>query len=113
MPQSAPSHRAYAPGVPQVSDIYDAPMTRRETVAPTVPRATGISPAPAPTLPGATPGGAEPVTQPVIRSVECADARAPHATWSAAHVQCAATCTDSSLIGGERTPIVAARALTL
>ena len=67
MPQSAPSHRAYAPGVTQGSDIYDAPMARWEAESPTVPRATGISPAPALILPGAAPGGAEPVPPPVLR----------------------------------------------
>jgi hypothetical protein len=35
------------------------------------------------------------------------------ATWSVVHVQCAATCADSSLIGVEHTPIVVARAFTL
>jgi len=47
--------------VTQGSDIYDAPMARWEAESPTVPRATGISPAPALILPGAAPGGAEPV----------------------------------------------------
>ena len=51
MPQSAPSHRAYAPGVTQGSDIYDAPMARGEAESPTVPRATAVSPAPALILP--------------------------------------------------------------
>ena len=110
---SAPSHRADAPGVPQVSDVCDAPMARWEAESPTVPRATAVSPAPALILPGAAPGGAEPVPPPVLRCVERAHARAQHAQWSASHVRCAATCTDPSLIVVERTLIVVARALTL